>query len=353
MSDWKKCGENLVRHAGGTIYLRGRVGGKPIRISLGTDDLRLAKIARDAKLDALRDAATKTDISGARTLGDMIEILAGRIIQPHMKESTGKFYKDMLRLLRETLPVDTKALSWTASDASVWWKAFAKGRSAQRANQGLSVARRMGEIIVEAGLQRENPAGKLKRLPIPQPHLVMPSAQDIATVIEEIRRQKLRHSEEAANFVAFLSLSGLRVAEAAAIVWGDISGDWLTVTGGKKLTKNRRTRKVPIIPPMRTLLDAMQPDGNLPPATPLFTMKSPHNALRNACKRLGITHMHPHMLRHHFATWAIESDVDVPTVSRWLGHSDGGVLVMKTYGHLRDDHSLNMAKRMDAKNPPP
>lgn len=346
MSDWKKVGENLVRHAGGTIYLRGRVGGKPIRVSLGTNDLRIAKIARDAKLDALRDAATKTDITGAKSLGDMIDVLAARIIQPHMKDSTGKFYEDMLRLLRETMPVGSKAQAWTASEASAWWRAFAKGRSAQRANQALSVARRLGEIIVEAGMQRENPAGKLKRLPIPRPHMAMPSAEDIARVIADIRSQKLRHSEEAANFVAFLSLSGLRVSEAAAVVWGDIAGDWLTVTGGKKLTKNRRTRKVPVIPPMRTLLDAMRADGVPSPSTPLFGMKSPHNALRNACQRLQLAHMHPHMLRHHFATWAIESDVDIPTVSRWLGHSDGGVLAMRTYGHLRDDHSLRMAKRM-------
>jgi len=174
----------------------------------------------------------------------------------------------------------------------------------------------------------------------------MPSGEDIQKVIGEIRSQKLRHSEEAANFVAFLSLSGLRLAEAAAVVWGDITGDWLTVTGGKKLTKNRRTRKGPIIPPMKALLDAMRAGDSPSPATPLFTLKSPHNALRNACKRLDLAHMHPHMLRHHFATCAIESDVDIPTVSRWLGHSDGGVLCMKTYGHLRDDHSLRMAKRM-------
>lgn len=29
-----------------------------------------------------------------------------------------------------------------------------------------------------------------------------------------------------------------------------------------------------------------------------------------------------------------------------LGHKDGGVLVAKTYGHLRDTHSHEMAKRM-------
>jgi len=35
-------------------------------------------------------------------------------------------------------------------------------------------------------------------------------------------------------------------------------------------------------------------------------------------------------LRHLFATRCIESGVDIPTVSRWLGHKDGGALAMKS-----------------------
>ena len=53
-----------------------------------------------------------------------------------------------------------------------------------------------------------------------------------------------------------------------------------------------------------------------------------------------------HDLRHLFATHCIESGVDIPTVSRWLGHVDGGALAMRTYGHLRNEHSLAMAKKV-------
>jgi hypothetical protein len=38
--------------------------------------------------------------------------------------------------------------------------------------------------------------------------------------------------------------------------------------------------------------------------------------------------------------------VDIPTVSRWLGHKDGGALAMKVYAHLRDSHSTAMAQRI-------
>jgi hypothetical protein len=38
--------------------------------------------------------------------------------------------------------------------------------------------------------------------------------------------------------------------------------------------------------------------------------------------------------------------VDIPTVSRWLGHKDGGALAMRVYGHLRQEHSFSMVKRV-------
>jgi len=50
--------------------------------------------------------------------------------------------------------------------------------------------------------------------------------------------------------------------------------------------------------------------------------------------------------RHLFATVCIESGVDIPTVAAWLGHNDGGALAMKTYGHLRADHSQLAAQKV-------
>ena len=53
-----------------------------------------------------------------------------------------------------------------------------------------------------------------------------------------------------------------------------------------------------------------------------------------------------HDLRHLFASTCIEAGVDIPTVSRWLGHKDGGGLAMKVYGHLRREHSAAQAQRV-------
>jgi len=68
--------------------------------------------------------------------------------------------------------------------------------------------------------------------------------------------------------------------------------------------------------------------------------------LNRACEKVGVDRITHHDLRHLFATRCIESGVDIPTVSRWLGHKDGGALAMKTYGPLRREHSITQAQKV-------
>jgi integrase len=86
------------------------------------------------------------------------------------------------------------------------------------------------------------------------------------------------------------------------------------------------------------------------PSEPLdrkvFEVGECQKALDRACKKVGVDRITHHDLRHLFATICIESGVDIPTVSRWLGHKDGGALAMKTYGHLRREHSIAQAQRV-------
>src|SRR5438046_7150291 len=51
------------------------------------------------------------------------------------------------------------------------------------------------------------------------------------------------------------------------------------------------------------------------------------NSMTNAAAKIGMKRITHHDLRHLFATICSESGVDIPTVSRWLGHKDGGAFV--------------------------
>lgn len=350
MVTWTKIADNLVRHSGGTIYLRARVGGKPIRVSLGTSDLRLAKISRDARLDALRADVKTPDVASAKTIGDFISLAEQNTVLPHLKPTTARNYRFTFSTLRNSIDLMQQAQTYLPTTATTWWRQYCKTGCSQTVNLGLSLMKKVGNLMVERGLVTKNPFGHLKRIPLRKNEVTIPSARDMEAVITEIRKQSLPYSEEAANMVAFLAYSGLRIGEATELLWKDVDTNWLTVTGGERGTKNGKTRRLPINPRLKAVLQHMgwSSAGELPPVgltsqSRVFGIKSPRGALRGACLRLKLKHIHPHMLRHHFASWAIESGVDTPTVSRWLGHSDGGVLAMKTYGHLRDDHSLRMS----------
>jgi integrase len=133
------------------------------------------------------------------------------------------------------------------------------------------------------------------------------------------------------------------------VKWEDV--DWqrkeIIVRGREKTaTENGEIRRVPILPDMVKLLNRLKNKLGTVGTGKIMQIRSCNRALTRGCKALGIPRITHHDLRHPFATRCIEAGVDVPTVSRWLGHKDGGALAMKVYGHLRNEHSQAMAGRV-------
>ncbi len=263
-----------------------------------------------------------------------------------LKPKTMTYRNDILSVLLKTLP-DRALSTWTEGDMQRWWASHGICRySSNRRNNFLGTLRKMIALAIRAGVLLSDPSSDLKRVPVRGKKLTLPPKNILLRIIESIRGQNQPYSLESACFVEFLAYSGCRVSEARGIKWSDISENSISVVGDSDGTKNYEIRSVPIVPDMRDLLDRMK---LFSARDYLFTMKSPWNALNNACKRLKLPHMRVHDLRHLFATQCIEAGVDIPTVSRWLGHKDGGVLAMKTYGHLRDEHSLRAAQMVSFK----
>jgi integrase len=151
-----------------------------------------------------------------------------------------------------------------------------------------------------------------------------------------------------AYLVELLAYSGMRLNEAINLTWRDIDfdRDCFTVTGGEYGTKNHDIRTVPLFPAMSELLERIRsdrPETNSDYVTPI---KGARTLMASAAKKAGIPKFTHHSMRHYFCSNAIEAGIDFKVIAGWLGHKDGGILVAKTYGHLRDTHSFEMAKRM-------
>ncbi|MBE6976012.1 MAG: hypothetical protein E7439_02300 [Ruminococcaceae bacterium] len=61
-------------------------------------------------------------------------------------------------------------------------------------------------------------------------------------------------------------------------------------------------------------------------------------------KKYGISHLHPHKLRHSFASIAITNGADVASVSEKLGHCDKAV-TLRMYTHA-DQESIRRASNI-------
>jgi integrase len=333
----KTNSENLVRNTGsGVYYLSAKVAGKKIRFSLGTKSLRAAQMKRDDELQRLRYSGVQA--GDCKNLGEALDLCLVRYAaNATTKESTRAYYVFAGKSLRRLLPVAAK--SWNADEQRSWWKTTIEGRSAAWVNNTQVIVRAVIETARAAGL-RVDPCA-VKRVPMRRKReSVLPSQADFARILENVLAQKKAHSQEAVDLMEWLACSGMRIGELQALRWEDVGDEWLTIRGGKEGTKSKKVRRLPISGPLAAVIARRRYVGA---CGPVFEMKSPHEALRNACLRLQIAHIRVHDLRHLFATRAIEAGVDIPTVAKWLGHSDGGALAMKTYGHLRDDHSLKSA----------
>ena len=100
-----------------------------------------------------------------------------------------------------------------------------------------------------------------------------------------------------------------------------------------------------MIPAAKSLLEKLRNERGVEPLTErVASIKEAQKSMDRAAGKVGMARITHHDLRHFFATICIESGVDIPTVSRWLGHRDGGVLAMKTYGHLGNEHSKRSAQ---------
>jgi integrase len=190
----------------------------------------------------------------------------------------------------------------------------------------------------------------LKRVTIRSKEIVLPSRDKFNALIVEMRNGHGRDSRNCADFAAGLAFTGCRLSEANALEWRDIdfaAGEIVVRGDAETGTKNWELRRVPLIPDARMLFERMRDERpDEPLDAKVFRVRESQKSLDRACKNVGTDRITHHDLRHLFATRCIESGVDIPTVSRWLGHKDGGALAMKTYGHLRREHSIAQAQRV-------
>ena len=246
--------------------------------------------------------------------------------------------------------------AWRPNSASLR-SAFSKAASPTNYNNTASLLGHVLNVAIEAGVIYANPAAVVKRTPIRGKDIDLPSTEKFNELLEEMRAVHSRDSRNCADFVQGLAVTGMRKGEANALEWRDLDfeGGEIVVRGDAETgTKNWEVRRVPMIRDARALFERMRAErADEPLDSKVFLVRESQKSLDRACKKVGADRITHHSLRHLFGTRCIESGVDIPTVSRWLGHRDGGALAMRVYGHLRNEHSIEQAQRVTFAPVPP
>lgn len=392
---WETVGQNLLRNQeSGRYYVRFKIASKREKwISLRTDRRSVAEARLTAKrveLAGSRRAAERVE-AGVSTMGELGRIYREQLeSDPSIGEKTRRRYLQLCSALFKTWPeLEGMKPERLTRGAVVAWRdrlrrdgtgfvapgARGRGRSDGSSpagiNKTIDVLRRIVELAVERGQMVASPlSGRGIKLPVKARKPRLPAADLVERVFQQIESRGEGRPRDCAELCRLLAYTGLRLGEAAGdslngspgLRWRDVDfvRGVLRVNGTKT---DSSCRDVPMIPAARALLERMR-DRRLEALRELYgsgaTLDSEdrvlfvgeaQKALDRACREVGADRLTHHDLRDVFATLCLEKGVDVPTVARWLGHADGGSLLMKTYAHLRDAHSLEMAARVTVDSP--
>ncbi|MDP1699270.1 MAG: tyrosine recombinase XerC [Xanthomonadaceae bacterium] len=146
--------------------------------------------------------------------------------------------------------------------------------------------------------------------------------------------------------------SGLRLSELCGLRWGalDLDESLVRVDG-----KGGKTRIVPVGRFAREALQAWRAQSAASTEAPVFpgrggapiSSRAVQLRLKQLAQRQGVwKRVHPHLLRHSFASHVLESSGDLRGVQELLGHAD--IATTQIYTHLDFQH---LAKVYDAAHP--
>ena len=162
-------------------------------------------------------------------------------------------------------------------------------------------------------------------------------------------------------------VSGLRKGELVALLWSDLDVEHKTISVSKSIGRDsdghlainrpKTENSIRAISIPQEAVDLLVAEHEGHPDNP-YLFPSPRtggmyhpdsvvNLHKKALKRAGLPHIRFHDLRHTFATVALQSGVDVKTVSSMLGHYDPG-FTLRTYTHTTRQMQETAAEKMGA-----
>ena len=225
-----------------------------------------------------------------------------------------------------------------------------RGLSPKSLQRRLSACRSFYAWLLKQGRIAASPAASIRSPKAPRklPQVLDP---DEAKALVEVPTDAPLGLRDRALLELFYS-SGLRLSELCALRWRDLDlGDALV----NVLGKGNKQRSVPLGSHARAALAEWRAstgaanDAHVVPGRGggAITPRAVQLRMRQLAQQQGLfKRVHPHLLRHSFASHILESSGDLRGVQELLGHAD--IATTQIYTHLDYQH---LAKVYDAAHP--
>jgi integrase/recombinase XerC len=276
------------------------------------------------------------------------------------------FERGLSKLTQENYARDIKVLIESSNSGGLALEAFkpsnirqliaklhGQGRGGKSISRMLSAWRGFFDYLVKHHQFSSNPCIGMRAPKTPK-SLPQALSADQAVQLVDIKEDDLLSLRDHAILELFYS-SGLRLAELVSLNFNtlDLANGTITVTG-----KGNKTRIVPVgshaIEAIKTWLtartsiaDAEEPALFITKQGKRITPRAIQYRLKEWSIKQGVnSDVHPHMLRHSFATHVLQSSGDLRAVQEMLGHAN--ISTTQVYTHLDFQH---LAKIYDQAHP--
>ena len=226
-----------------------------------------------------------------------------------------------------------------------------RGYAVKSIDRHISVLKGFHKFLMRDGFASDNPAATVR---IPQPPATLPDVLSIQQVQDLLDRQVGDDPTSLRNkaILEVLYGCGLRVSECSGL---DVADCLLEDGYLREFGKGGKERVAPISGTALRALEDYLANGRRhfvktgKPASAVFlnnrggrlTRQSIHKIVARAGAAIGVDDLHPHTLRHSFATHMLSGGADLRVIQEILGHSDISTTQIYTHvdrAHIREEY---------------
>ena len=333
----------IVRPSGSKAFaLDYSIAGRERRIAIGEYGAWTVKAARDQAAEYRRQVDNGTDPLESRderrqapTVDELISLYE-RDYLPTKRDQ--KKDRELIRLYVRPELKNKKVADIRRIEIKRLHQKITEQGKAVRANRVLALLSKMFNLAVtDYEMRSDNPCKGIRKNPEQGRERYL-TESEIAAVSEALASYP---SQNAANAVRWMMLTGCRKGEALALTWGQVNRETGIWTKPSAHTKQKKTHRVPLSPPALQLLEdvAQGQDEDetyvFPGRKPGEPLKQLHTVWNHVRDKAGVQDVRLHDLRHTYASILVSAGLSLPMIGALLGHTTQATT--QRYAHLYDD----------------